>query len=159
MKRHVFTILGIFSLISFLLLSCSEPQEVEKASPGQTRVENLATTPADIKKEAEDLAKTTMAFTEEQKELYQKKIQEKMALYNQKLMDLKKEMGKLNDQAKAALDKQMVELNQKKLEITAKLKEAEAASGEAYEDLKKGLDKSLDDLDQAFEDAVSRFQK
>ena len=74
-------------------------------------------------------------------------------------MELKTQMAYRNDQAKAALEEVMVELNQKKLEITVKLKEIGAASGEAYEDLKKGLDKSVEDMDQAFEEAMSRFEK
>lgn len=43
----------------------------KKATEG-AKVENLATTPDDIKKEAADLAGTTLVYTEEQKELYKK---------------------------------------------------------------------------------------
>ena len=33
------------------------------------------------------------------------------------------------------------------------------AGGEAYEDLKQGLDKAMNDLDKAYEQAMNRFEK
>ena len=142
------------------MLGCSEQkQTVEKSAPEKAKIENLATTPQDIKKEAKDLAKTTMAFTEEQKALYQEKLQEKMEQYSQELMELQAKMAQLNEGAKASLVNEMDTLKKKKYEMTEKVQQIQAASGEAYNDLKKGLDSSLVELDKAFDEAMSRFRK
>ena len=160
MKRFVIAALAVVGTISLLLTGCSnQNQTVEKPAPEKAKVENLATTPQDIKKEAEDLAKTTMAYTEEQKALYQEKLQEKMEQYSQELMELQAKMALLNEQAKASLVNEMDNLKKKKHEITEKMKQIQAASGEAYNDLKKGLDSSLVELDKAFDEAMNRFRK
>ena len=89
MKPFGFATIFALAAFCFFMTACSEQkQTTEKASPEKAKVENLATTPEDIKKEAGDLAKTTMAYTEEQKKLYQEKLQEKMAQYNRELMEL-----------------------------------------------------------------------
>jgi 2,3-bisphosphoglycerate-independent phosphoglycerate mutase len=160
MKRSGFIALAAFGVICLFLVSCSDQkQTVETAPPEKARIESLTTTPQDIRKEAEDLAKTTMAYTEEQKELYQKKIQEKMEQYGQNLKELQAKIIMLNEQAKANLVEEMENLNRKKEEVAEKVREIQAASGEAYEDLKNGLDRSLEDMDTAIDEAMSRFDK
>ena len=160
MKRSGFITLAAFGLICLFLVSCSDQkQTVEKAPPEKAKIESLATTPQDIRKEAEDLAKTTMAYTEEQKALYQKKIQEKIQQYTQKFLELQAKMATLNEQAKANLAAEMENLKRKKQEIAEKAGEIQAAGGEAFRDLKKGLDASLEEMDKAVDEAISRFQE
>ena len=160
MKHFGFKALVILGVICFFLTSCSDQeQSVEKAPMEKAKVENLSTTPADIKKEAADLAKTTMAYTEEQKALYQEKIQEKMQQYSQKFGELQAKMLMLNEQAKANLAAEMESLNRKKQEIAEKAGELQNAGGEAFADLKKGLDASLEEMDKAVDEALSRFKK
>ena len=160
MKLFGFVTIITFGVIFLFLTSCSDQkQTAEKPQPAKARVESLSTTTADIKKEAEDLAKTTMAYTEEQKALYQEKIKEKIEQYSQKLMELQTKMVMLNEQAKANLAAEMENLNRKKQEVAEKASEINAASGEAYEDLKKGLESSLEEMDKAFDQAMSRFEK
>ena len=160
MKLFGFVTIITFGVIFLFLTSCSDQkQTAEKPQPAKARVESLSTTTADIKKEAEDLAKTTMAYTEEQKALYQEKIKEKMEQYSQKLMELQTKMVMLNEQAKANLAAEMENLNRKKQEVAEKASEINAASGEAYEDIRKGLERSLEEMDKAFDQAMSRFEK
>jgi DNA polymerase III delta prime subunit len=160
MKRFGFTSIISLTVLCFFLAACSEQKPpAEKASTEKAKVENLATTPEDIKKEASDLAKTTMAYTEEQKELYQKKIQEKMTEYSQKLVDLETKLVMLNEQAKAEMAEEMEDLKRKKGAMGEKIRELQTASGEAYEDLKEGLESAMVEMDEAYDQALSRFQK
>jgi DNA anti-recombination protein RmuC len=160
MKRFGISSLAVIGTICLLLIGCSEQkQTVEKTAPEKARIENLATTPEDIKKEAQDLAKTTMAYTEEQKTLYQKKLQEKMVQYSQELKELKAKMVMLNEQAKTGLTAEMENLNRKKQEMAEKMQQIQDASGEAYTDLKKGLDRSVEEMDKALDEAMSNFRK
>ena len=149
-----------FAAFCFIMTACSDQKPAaEKTASEKAKVENLATTPQDIKKEAADLAKTTMAYTEEQKALFQKKFQEKMAQYNEKLQELEAKLATVNEQAKADMAAEMKELRMKQAELGDKLKELQTKGGEAYADFKKGLDSAIEQMDQAFDQARERFKK
>ena len=159
---HRYAIIPIIVLITsiVLLASCSEQKPTaEKTGLGKGKVENLATTPADIKKEAKGLAETTMAYTKEQKAQYEKTIQEKLAQYNRKFMELESQLVMMNEQAKADLAAEMAKLNDKKAVVAAKAKELQSAGGEAWADLKAGMDKAFMEMDKAYDQARSRFEK
>ena len=153
-----FAIIPLIVLISSmtLLTACSEQKP---AAPAKAKVENLATTPQDIRKEAKELAATTMAYTEEQKAQYQKKIQEKLAQYNQNFMELEAKLLMMNEQAKADLAAEMEKLDDKKAAVATKVKELQGTSGEAWTDLKAGMDKAFMEMDRAYDQAKSRFEK
>jgi hypothetical protein len=153
-----YAIIPLIVLISSmtLLTSCSEQKP---AAPAKAKVENLATTPEDIRKEAKELAATTMAYTEEQKAQYQKKIQEKLAQYNQNFMELQAKLVMMNEQAKADLAAEMKKLDDKKAAVATKVKELQGSSGEAWTDLKAGMDKAFMEMDKAYDQAKSRFEK
>jgi Fe-S cluster biosynthesis and repair protein YggX len=153
---HIF----ILTILCFFMTACSEQQTTEKKPATQgAKVENLATTPDDIKKEAADLARTTLAYTEEQKTLYQEKIQKKMAQYSQKLLELETKLVMMNEQARAELAEEMEKLKDKKAAAGEKVQELQAAGNEAYDDLKEGLDRALEEMDKAYDQAMERFQK
>jgi hypothetical protein len=155
MKRIGFIIIIALATLCFFMAACSE----EKPAAEKAKIESLATTPEDIKKEAKDLAETTMSYTKEQKALYQQKIKEKMVLYGQKLDEMQDKVAIMNEQAKAELTVEMENLSNKKVEITNKLLELQTASGEAYEDLKEGMDRAMDEMDKAYYQATRRFDK
>ena len=159
MKRAAL-IIFLAATFCLFLFACSDQKETaEKSTPDRAKVENLATTPEDIKKEAADLAKTTMAYTQEKKELYMEKIRKKMAQYNQQIMELDSKFTAMSEQARIEVAEQVEDLNRKKAEMNLKVRELQATSGEAFEDLKEGMDKAMDDMDKAYEQAVSRFTK
>ena len=160
MKRHGSLIIIAAAAIGFFISACSEQKPTaEKVTPERAKIENLATTPQDIKKEAKDLAKTTMAYTEEQKDLYMEKLKEKMAQYNRNLVEYRAKLAMMNEQAKADLAEEIDNLSSKKVEMESKIRELQAASGEAFEDLKDGLDNAMDEMDKAYEQAMKRFDK
>jgi hypothetical protein len=160
MKRFKFMNIFILTILYFFMAACSEQKPTaEKAATERAKVENLETTPDDIKKEAADLARTTLAYTEEQKTLYQEKIQKKMAQYGQKLLALEAKLVMMNEQAKAEFAEEMKNLSRKKAEIGEKFQELQAAGNEAYDDLKDGLDGAMEEMDKAYDQAMERFQK
>ena len=160
MKRFGSTSIFALAALFFFMTACSEQKPTaEKTTPEKAKVESLATTPQDIKKEAADLAKTTMIYTEEQKALYQKKIEEKMAQYGQSLSEMQAKLVTMSAEAKAGLTAEMEELGRKKDEMAQKASELQAAGSEAYADLKAGLDKAMEELDSAYDQALKRFEK
>ena len=159
---HRYGIVPIIVVITsiVLLTACSEQQPAtEKTAPPEAKVEKLATTPADIGKEAKDLAATTMAYTEEQKAQYQIKIQEKLAQYNQNFIELEAKLVMMNEQARADLAAEIEKLNDKKAVVATKVKELQGTGGEAWADLKAGMDKAFMEMDKAYDKARSRFEK
>ena len=87
------------------------------------------------------------------------KIRKKMAQYTQQIMELDSKFTAMSEQARAEVAEQVEDLNRKKAEMNLKVRELQATSGEAFEDLKEGMDKAMDDMDKAYEQAVSRFTK
>ncbi len=159
MKGFKYTTILLLASIALLIISCSDQkQSAETAPPEKAKVESLATTPADIKKEAGDLARTTLNYAEEQKEQYTQEVLSRLAQYNEKLIALDRKIAMLGEQAKAETMEEVANFNRKKEQVSEKFRELQAASGEAYEDLKDGMEKSIEEMDKAYAQAMSRFQ-
>ena len=137
------------------MIACSE----QKPTAEKAKVESLATTPADIKKEAKDLAKVTMTYSAEQMEQYKQKINEKMAQYSAKQKEITAKMATIGDKAKTTLEAQMQELKIKRAKMDAKVLELQAASGEAFANLKEGMDNAMKDVDKAYDQTMERFKE
>jgi len=65
----------------------------------------------------------------------------------------------MNEEARADLSAEMDNLSRKKAEVGVKVRELQAASGEAYADLKEGTDRAMVEMEKAYDQAMSRFQK
>lgn len=152
------TFIIMAAAILLLNMSCSEQKQAEKATPEKARVESLATTPADIRKEAGDLANTTLTYAEEQKELYTRHVLERLAQYNQKMIDMDRKLAMMTEQAKAEVEEEVGNFMRKKEDVSAKFQELQADGGEAFEDLKEGMNKAMDEMDVAYDQAISRFK-
>ena len=155
MKRFGSTIIIALIAVGFFMIACSE----QKPTAGKAKVESLATTPADIKKEAKDLAKVTMTYSAEQMEQYKQKINEKMAQYSAKQKEITAKMATMGDKAKTTLEAQMQELKIKRAKMDAKVLELQAASGEAFANLKEGMDNAMKDVDKAYDQTMERFKE
>jgi hypothetical protein len=156
MKRFGATIIILLIAVGFLMIACSSEQ---KPTAEKAKVESLATTPADIKKEAKDLAKVTMTYSAEQMEQYKQKISEKMAQYQTKQNQIKSKLATMSEQTKAGLDSQMENLKTKKAKVDAIILELHTSSGEAFENLKEGMDNAMEDMDKAYDQAMDKFKK
>ena len=75
------------------------------------------------------------------------------------LLCLQDILVQLNEQARSELAAEMDKLRGKKAEMGKKFQKLQAASGEAYEDLKVGMDRAMAEMDKAYEQAMSRFAK
>lgn len=160
MKHFRYRTIALLVAAGLLFTACSEQKKTaDKATPEKAKVESLATTPADIKKEANDLAKTTRSYAEEQKELYTQEILARLAQYNQKLIDLNRKVAMLGAQTEAQAMAEVDNFYRKKDQVAEKVRQLQAASAEAYEDLKDGMDKAIEEMDRAYDKAMSRFEK
>jgi TolA-binding protein len=114
-------------------------------------------TSTDVKKEVKEAVNTARAYTQQQKEDYQKQIEGKIRDYDQKLEELKVKAKEVKGETKAEFNRQMDQLRKKKEEASQKLKEMKSATGQAWEDLKSGAEAALDDLEKTFNQMVKRF--
>jgi hypothetical protein len=53
----------------------------------------------------------------------------------------------------------MENLSRKKAAMGDKVRELQAEGNEAYDDLKEGLDKAMEEMDKAYDQAMERFQE
>ncbi len=100
------------------------------------------------------LAKTT---SEEKIEKYEKKAQETINEYKEKLRDLELKAKNMSEKAKAEAKESMQELKKKIDVAEQKIKSIRSASGEAWEKLKAEVDASLESVKDAYKEVVARF--
>jgi len=148
MKRHIFTAFIVMLTIGFLLAACGEQKPA---------AEKQASTTQDIRKEARELADAALAYSIEQKEKYTQEILARLSQYNLKLMELDRKMSALGDQAKNDMLGEIANVNSKKAQVATRMRELKSSTGEAWKDIKVGLDKAVDDLDEAYKQAKGRY--
>ena len=91
------------------------------------------------------------------KQAYKDKLEAQLEEWRAKIAQLKAQADKKEADAKIAYSKRIEELNSKKEAVEHKLKELTNASGEAWRELKSGVEKAVDDLKVSLEKARSKF--
>jgi oligoendopeptidase F len=127
----------------FFLVGCGDQNN---ASGFQSQI-----TSENVKKDAAKAIATAKAYTLNQREEYQKQIQEKLNSFDQKLEALKSEAGSVKDNAKAQYEDTIAELQKKINEASNAFKELKNKSGDAWSEIKVRMDQRIDDLQKAFD--------
>jgi hypothetical protein len=143
-----------FLAAAFFLMAvgCSEQKtsmQEEKPKP----------TAAEVKKEAKDLVETTESYTMEQKQVYEQQLVQQLEEYSQKISALKDQVAMMPGEAKTAMQEQINMLDTDLQDMEAKAGEMKDASGQAWEDMKQGMEQAEKDLNQAISNAMQNFQK
>jgi DNA repair exonuclease SbcCD ATPase subunit len=112
----------------------------------------------ETKKEAMNASEKSLAFMNQQKDQYQKRIEAQIKEYDQKLDELEAKTMKVKQESRALLDQQMQSLREKQRAAHTAWEKLSASSGKAWEDMKSGMNRSLDDLSKAYRDAASHFE-
>jgi len=113
----------------------------------------------DVKKEAKEAYNATKAFTQEQMQAFGKQIETKLNEYGEKIDQLQAKAEKLGGDAKTKAEQQLTALRQKRDEASEKLKRLGSSSGDAWEQLKSGIDAAMEDLGNAYKKAAAEFSK
>ena len=93
----------------------------------------------------------------ETRDAYVKKIQAKLAEWNAEIDKLEAKIDQADAEGRAALQKQIEMLRAKRGETEEKLEQVKQAGGEAWKDVKVGLEVSARAMGEAVKSAVSRF--
>ncbi len=132
------------------------------ALPGCGEKEQTQSTPAtvskeDVKTEAKEAYDATKAYTQEQMQAFQEQTRTRLAEFKKEIDQLQAKTEKLGADAKAKAEQQLTALRQKEGEVSEKLKELSSSSGNAWEQIKSGIDAAMDDLGNAFKKAAAEF--
>ncbi|MFN3954384.1 MAG: hypothetical protein ACK4LQ_08010 [Pararhodobacter sp.] len=92
------------------------------------------------------------------KDQYVEKAKARLDQWNADIDKLQAQAAEARADARIAYERQIAELRKQRDEAEAKLKEVNAASGEAWRDMKAGFDKAWDNASSAFDKAMSRFR-
>ncbi len=92
------------------------------------------------------------------KEAYEKKLQAQLDEWALEYEKLKVRADKVKAEGQIEYQKELEELRSKQKVAQEKLDEIKAASGDAWEDLKTGLESSWDSLSASLKSAASRFK-
>jgi uncharacterized coiled-coil DUF342 family protein len=92
------------------------------------------------------------------KEAYEKKLQAQLDEWNAEIDKLREKADKAGADAQLEYYRQIDELRAKQQQSNQKLAELKAASDDAWEDMKAGVDSARDSLGRSLKSAKSRFK-
>jgi ABC-type Zn uptake system ZnuABC Zn-binding protein ZnuA len=99
-----------------------------------------------------------MVMQPETKEAYQAKVKAQLDKLNAKIDELKAKAAQAKADAAIEYHGQMEELYTKRETAQMKLQEVQDASGEAWEEMKAGVETAWTELQRSFEKATSKFK-
>ncbi|HSB06750.1 MAG TPA: universal stress protein [Thermodesulfobacteriota bacterium] len=139
------------------VLLIRHPQEKGKARP-----EPKESVPLESEKTLSDIGSLIQKPKEiifEKKKAYQEKIETQLKEWEPKIDALKTKADKAKTDAQAMYKEQVENLRTKQEAARQKLQELRDSGGEAWEEVKVGLDKAIEDLKQTFNRARSKFRE
>ena len=143
-----------FALSVGLFFGCSEqkaPEKTTTTAPG-------AVAPGEVKKEAAEAVDKAAALVKQQKEEYGKKMQTALDDYKKKIQELDAKAATIKEESKAQYAKEMEKLKAQEQELAKKLTALKSDTGAAWENIKTGLDNSLNELNKSYDQAASHFK-
>ena len=100
---------------------------------------------------------TKVEGTDQQKNQYQQKMEEKLRDLDKEVDELEAKAAEQSEQAKKQYARQMTELDRKRKAARRKLDKFENSSEAAWRDMKPGIDAAMKDLETAYKRAASHF--
>jgi chromosome segregation ATPase len=135
MKGVVFVrrLLAIMVLLTFgAFPGCGEKEQSE-SRPASVSKE-------DVKKEAKEAYAITRDYTQQQMQAFRKQMESKLNEYGDKIDQLQAKAEELGGDAKAKAEQELSALRKKRDEVSEKLKELGSSSGNAWDQIKSGID-------------------
>ena len=141
-------------LIIMLLALVAMPGCSEKEKP-QSKAASVSK--EDVKKEVKDAYGATKAYTQEQVQAFRQETETKLDEYKKDIDQLQAKAEKLEGDAKAKAEQQLTALRQKRDEVSEKLKNLSSSSGNAWDEIKSGIDAAMEELGDAYKKVVAEF--
>ncbi len=94
----------------------------------------------------------------EKRQLYIKKLEEKLLEYDAKLTELEAKAADMREEMKTEYLSQIDSLETKREELAAKYEKLKVSGEQAWDEIKTGTEKAWDELEEAIEKAVAHFK-
>jgi hypothetical protein len=95
----------------------------------------------------------------EEREGYKKEVQEKLKALDKKIDELKGKAAELKGEVKTEFNNEMTELRRKQKAAKKEWKEVKRAAANKWEKVKSGMDAAVQDMENAYNKAASRFKE
>jgi hypothetical protein len=115
-------------------------------------------TKEDVKKQAAETVEKAKAYAEQQKQDYSKQAQATLDDLSKKIDQLKEQAKIAKGEALTKIQTSLGDLKVKQDQAKQRLQELAASTGAAWEQVKTGVDKAVDDLHKAYNNAASQFK-
>lgn len=110
-----------------------------------------------ISKEARETIEATKEYTAQQKEAFQRKVNEELAVIQKQIVALRGKASDASEATRADLKKSITELEKKKDAAKNKLDELKSSTDEKWTDMKAGVNSALDELKHSYQKALSHL--
>lgn len=151
--KCVMSMRGLMVIVLLLamgfLSSCGENEK--------TQSKPAAVSKEDVGQKAMETYDATKAYTIEQMQAFRVQAETRLGEYKKEIEGLQANAEKLEGDAKAEAELQLTALRQKRDAVAEKLKDLSSSSGNAWEELKSGIDAAMEDLGNACKQAVAEF--
>ena len=153
--KSVMFVRGLLAIMLLLALGvlpgCGEKEQPQSKSATVSK--------EDVKKEVKEAYDATKAYTQEQMQAFREQTETRLAEYKKEIDQLQVMAEKLEGDAKAKAEQQLTALRQKRDAVSEKLKELGSAGGNAWEQIKSGIEAAMEDLGKAYKKAAAEFSK
>jgi peptidoglycan hydrolase CwlO-like protein len=139
--------------ITYIALSCCLTLVVFGIAVGQTAV-----TKEEVQKDVKVAAEKVKAYTAQEAEAYKKDMEKRLEELSKKIDELKERAKNTSGEAAERYRALIADLQGRLDAAGPKLKELGSTTSAAWKDMKVAFDKAVDDLQKAYEDAVSKFK-
>jgi seryl-tRNA synthetase len=120
--------------------------------------EQPGVTKEDVQRDAAQAMEKAKVYAEQQKQEYTKQIQAKMDDVSKKIDELKDKAKDAKGEALTKIEEAMAALKPKQDAAKKQLQELGSSTSAAWEQVKGGADKAVNELQKAYEDAAKYFK-
>jgi len=126
-----------------------------RPADGRNQVVTLTarkTTGKDVAREAREALEAAKQYTYQQKEQYEQRLRQVMDDLDDRIDDLEMRARAATADARKKLEPQLRELKQKRAVVSERLEKVKAAAPAAWNELKAGVQKAVEELQRALDD-------
>lgn len=138
--------LATAGLLTITLTGCPQATTARKVST------------EDVKRETREAVDTAKQFASQKKAEYEKQLQQQLDEMDKDLQQWRAKADKATGDAKAEMEKKLKALQEQRDALAGKIKDLGKDSGEAWEEMKKGIDKAWGELKEGFDKARDSFK-
>jgi alkylation response protein AidB-like acyl-CoA dehydrogenase len=103
-----------------------------------------------VVKEAQETIEATRQYTVQQKETFQRKAQEELAVMQQQILELRAKVEKASDSTRADLQQSLNELEKKKDGVRENLDELKYATDAKWHEVRERMNSALDEVKRSY---------